>query len=138
MSIPLNWRVHAPNLLTEIVQNNPTAWALRLPVQIFANILHEVATRAVALDDPELTALMCRLTLYEEADPSSPAFSPELLNQVLSLKKEPPLSVILFCPRCRHQHVDEGEWATRPHTTHLCGHCENKWDPAPVPTVGVP
>lgn len=33
----------------------------------------------------------------------------------------------LFCPKCEVQHVDEGEWATRPHHTHLCLSCKHEW-----------
>lgn len=28
-----------------------------------------------------------------------------------------------YCPACNEQHIDEGEWATRPHHTHLCLAC---------------
>lgn len=43
----------------------------------------------------------------------------------------------LHCPFCHEQHIDEGEWETRPHKTHLCVRCEHQWRPANVPTVGV-
>lgn len=43
----------------------------------------------------------------------------------------------LHCPFCHEQHIDEGEWATRPHKTHLCAYCEHQWRPANIPTVGV-
>lgn len=33
----------------------------------------------------------------------------------------------LYCPRCEQSHVDVGEWATRPHHTHRCAHCEFEW-----------
>lgn len=42
---------------------------MRAPMQIFQNLLLEVATRASELDDPEMNALMMRLTLYDVADP---------------------------------------------------------------------
>lgn len=48
-----------------------------------------------------------------------------------------PMALILFCPRCAVQHVDEGEWATRPHQTHLCVECGYEWRPALINTVGV-
>lgn len=48
-----------------------------------------------------------------------------------------PLRMLLFCPRCRGQHVDLGLWATKLHRTHLCEHCGHEWTPAPVHTVGV-
>lgn len=34
--------------------------------------------------------------------------------------QEVPIDVILHCPTCKKQHIDEGEWATRPHRTHQC------------------
>lgn len=45
--------------------------------------------------------------------------------------------LILHCPKCGAQHVDEGEWATRPHKTHLCAACGHEWRPKGTPTVGV-
>lgn len=46
----------------------------------------------------------------------------------------------LFCPACGAPHVDEGEWATRPHRTRRCQvpGCVYEWRPFDVPTVGVP
>jgi len=50
---------------------------------------------------------------------------------------------VLHCPACGLRHVDEGEWATRPHKTHLCVSdvfykgCGHKWTPTDAPTVGV-
>lgn len=34
--------------------------------------------------------------------------------------KEPPIPIVIACPECKLQHVDRGEWATRPHKTHRC------------------
>ena len=48
-----------------------------------------------------------------------------------------PVPAILHCMRCARQHIDAGEWATRPHRTHLCEACGHTWRPANVPTVGV-
>lgn len=48
-----------------------------------------------------------------------------------------PVSMILFCPYCRRQHVDEGEWVTRAHSSHACVYCNHVWRAADVPTVGV-
>lgn len=36
--------------------------------------------------------------------------------------------LVLYCPRCGVNHVDEGVWATRPHRTHLCANCGHEWD----------
>lgn len=48
-----------------------------------------------------------------------------------------PIPMMLQCPKCDVFHVDKGEWTARPHKTHLCEACGNKWCPANVPTVGV-
>ncbi len=65
-----------------------------------------------------------------------------------------PVPMLLFCPMCHTKHIDEGEFATRVHTTHACQgwvtisseqklgvhhqrRCGHVWRPAIVPTVGV-
>lgn len=55
----------------------------------------------------------------------------------MSATPDVPVPRILHCPSCRHRHIDEGEWATRPHCKHLCLVCGHIWQPAPTPTVGV-
>lgn len=50
---------------------------------------------------------------------------------------ETPLPMRIPCPRCGALHVDEGEFATRPHSTHTCQHCGECWKPCLRPTVGV-
>jgi hypothetical protein len=49
----------------------------------------------------------------------------------------PPIPMRLHCPECHALHVDEGEFATKPHHTHACQRCGAVWRPAVVPTVGV-
>lgn len=48
-----------------------------------------------------------------------------------------PIPMVLVCPHCTSPHIDEGEWATKPHRTHLCASCGHLWRPAAVATVGV-
>jgi hypothetical protein len=48
-----------------------------------------------------------------------------------------PIPMRLTCPACNTLHIDEGEFATKPHHTHACQSCGNVWRPAIVPTVGV-
>ena len=48
-----------------------------------------------------------------------------------------PIPMLLWCPECGGRHVDEGEFATKPHHTHACQHCGMVWRPAIVPTCGV-
>jgi hypothetical protein len=52
-------------------------------------------------------------------------------------KALPPAPLTLHCPACHTLHVDEGEWATRPHKTHQCQNCQHEWRPCDYPTVGV-
>ena len=49
----------------------------------------------------------------------------------------PPIPIRLACPGCGELHIDEGEFATKPHHTHACQHCGAVWRPAVVHTVGV-
>lgn len=55
-----------------------------------------------------------------------------------------PIDMILHCPKCHVQHIDEagGEWDGKawdnpPHKSHLCLACGHIWRPADVPTNGV-
>jgi hypothetical protein len=59
------WKIQLPDLLKEMVEGNPTAWVLRIPVLILRQMLGQLAERAIAIDDPELNILMLRLGLYE-------------------------------------------------------------------------
>lgn len=65
-----------------------------------------------------------------------------VLNVLKDVRKalellDAPIPIRLECPACGDLHVDEGEFATRPHHTHACQHCGAVWRPAVVPTVGV-
>jgi hypothetical protein len=71
-----------------------------------------------------------------------------------------PIDMVLFCPACGLQHIDEPEfipdpgggdlgvamevaarraaaWTNPPHRSHLCHGCGHIWRPADVPTNGV-
>lgn len=48
-----------------------------------------------------------------------------------------PIPMLLWCPMCGARHIDEGEFATKPHHTHACQTCGLPWRPALVPTCGV-
>lgn len=53
------------------------------------------------------------------------------------MEDQSPIPMRLHCPDCGALHIDEGEFATKPHHTHACQHCGNVWRPAIVATVGV-
>ncbi len=75
--------------------------------------------------------------------------------KMIQWPKKDPIPMVMFCP-AGHQHVDEGEWATKVHRTHQCqkkvfvcnlGHddcndgkfeiCGLEWRPSNEPTMGV-
>jgi hypothetical protein len=82
------WRVHTPHLLEEILKN-PGAGILRIPIKIFGELLFKVGERAAALNDPELNALMARLTIYSMADIESPDYDADALREVLAAGRRP-------------------------------------------------
>lgn len=45
--------------------------------------------------------------------------------------------MLLHCPMCGERHIDEGEFATKPHHTHACQSCGMVWRPAIGATCGV-
>jgi hypothetical protein len=53
------------------------------------------------------------------------------------MNDEAPVPMILTCPICNGRHIDEHEFAHKPHHTHACQHCGMVWRPALIPTVGV-
>ena len=77
------WRVHTAALIREIIQCCTGASALSTPLSIFASILAQVADRAAELNDPKLNALMCRLTMYEQADPYSKDYIPNIVESTI-------------------------------------------------------
>lgn len=50
-----------------------------------------------------------------------------------------PIPMLMFCPRCREQHIDKPApgWTNPPHATHTCGACGLLWRPSNHNTVGV-
>ena len=65
------WKVVTHQLLQEVLDGNPTAWALATPIRIFGEKLYQVAEQAQRINDPMLNALMIELALYENANPYS-------------------------------------------------------------------
>lgn len=60
-----------------------------------------------------------------------------LIRRVSAFKHDAPIPIRLPCPECHQLHIDEGEFATKPHHTHACQNCGCVWRPAKVYTVGV-
>lgn len=44
------------------------------------------------------------------------------------MNREMIIPFVLRCPNCGREHVDEGEWETRPHRTHLCLECRIEFE----------
>jgi len=65
--ISIGFRVNTIGLLTEIADAglDRRMGVLKIPLNIFKNILGEVAQRAIELNDPHLNILMLKLALYE-------------------------------------------------------------------------
>lgn len=78
------WKVHTANLLKEIL-NNPGTGVLRIPLLTLSRLLIAVAERAAQLNDPILNDLMCRLTLYEIADPEKKSYNPLVVDEIHEL-----------------------------------------------------
>lgn len=85
MAKELCWKVHTPNLFKEIVDHAlPRKMGVMLtPINQFRLLLSEVAERASELNDPKLNALMCRMTLYEIADPESSEYDKKTVDKII-------------------------------------------------------
>lgn len=65
MDISNDWKVNTPQLLAEVIENNPTAYILATPFNILKGILAELAAYGAKENDPELNVLLLRLALYD-------------------------------------------------------------------------
>ena len=83
----VEFKVHTPNLLKEIL-NNPGTGILSKPLNILGRILYEVGQEASRINDPRLNALMMRLTIYAEADPECKEYNPKLVKEVTDLAEK--------------------------------------------------
>lgn len=83
----VEWKCHFPRLMKEIMDCNPTAGVLYVPVNLMMGMISRVASRAAKLNDPIMNDLMCKLTLYESADPSSKEYDPEMMKIVEDMDK---------------------------------------------------
>lgn len=69
--------------------------------------------------------------------PGGPPYKIRPPEAVLPTQAELPIPMQLDCPRCHARHIDTGEFAYLPHSTHACQNCGLVWKPAKVNTVGV-
>ena len=84
-NIELKWRVHTPELFKRIVEI-PAPAVIITSINIFQNILGEVAKRATELNDSQLNSLMCRLALYSISDPNDKDFNANLNEKIIEQK----------------------------------------------------
>lgn len=80
------FKVHVPNLLEETIMKGLTPMergALHVPLNVFIKYIRSVAKRCTELHDPVLDRLMCEMSLYEEADPTSKDYDPKMVNKVI-------------------------------------------------------
>lgn len=101
----------------------------------------EVNDLVLRLKNGERLSLATELAyaVHNAANEANIRFSFEAISTgvfKLELLQEP-IPMLLTCPECGKRHVDAGEFATKPHHTHVCQHCGMTWRPAIVPTVGV-
>jgi len=78
----LEWKCNTPGLVKEMINCNPNAAALSVPVQIFMTLLHKVVERAAELNDPTMNHLMCRLALYEIADEYNENYDKKQIDKI--------------------------------------------------------
>jgi hypothetical protein len=81
--------------------------------------------------------------LHPNARPLDHNFVARQLEAIIAKHFPPavPVDTLLFCPKCKAQHVDapepENGWTNPPHRKHLCHNCGNIWLAARVQTNGV-
>lgn len=91
----------------------------------------------------------------EGCDLSAGLFGPAVSSLLREIAEQmtAPIDMVLYCPKCGEQHIDEPEprsvtldrvrdshspaWTNPPHRTHLCHACGYRWRPADVATNGV-
>jgi hypothetical protein len=87
----------------------------------------------------ELTAEL-RNAAYVIREWEGDSVVPQLMLRAAS-SLEKPIDLLLFCPMCGEQHIDEPQpeknWTNPPHRSHECQFCAHVWRPADVATNGV-
>lgn len=81
----MEFKVNTPQLLKEIT-TNPLGAVMRIPLNIFQNLLGRVAVRASQLNDPELDKLMIQLALYAVGDPYDTEYDPKVVSKYMKMK----------------------------------------------------
>ena len=77
------FKIHVPNFLEETIQNGmrpKDKAALSVPIQIFYRYLMSVAERCAEIKDPILDRLMYEMSLYEQGNPESKDYDPDMFK----------------------------------------------------------
>lgn len=98
-----------------------------MKIELLCGHTIEVVTRFAPV---QLKCALCNCGRTTYFDP------PETVRPNNPVAVRTPAPLILFCPN-GHRHIDEGEFATKPHHTHACQTCGIVWRPALIDTVGV-
>jgi hypothetical protein len=95
MNLSSAFTLHTPNALNDIIANAQTE--SKMEVQLVINTLQgfllKIADRAIELNDDELNALCCRMTLFSQADPTSPDYDREGVEALYKRVGYDPLGV---------------------------------------------
>jgi hypothetical protein len=84
MGEELEWRIHTPNFLKELADCglDKKMGILKVPLNEFRIKLILLSQIAQEIDDPRLHLWCCQMTLYDQADPESKDYDPEIFNKL--------------------------------------------------------
>jgi len=106
--------------------------------------LQTAIRQAIAEDDKEVSVLEdceCDHGVSHLTDDGIDHLATIARCQIEAFLESTPLDMLLFCPRCYRQHIDqpqpEKNWENPPHRSHECQTCGLVWRPADFPTNGV-
>lgn len=79
------FKIHTANLLKEVVEcaMPKTQGILFFPINQFRTKLVELSQIAQQINDPRLHRWCFEMTLYDEADPESKDYKPEIFKEIL-------------------------------------------------------
>lgn len=145
--------------------SNELSYLLREASRLLGHIKHEVKTSWRSTNNVPTSKLLTRSSILTRVrgvwrhfvhsergyihDVTDGMFKLYLKGREHKVNSLKPIDMILYCPVCGLQHVDEPErslgpgnseridWTNPPHRSHLCHGCGFVWRPADVPTNGV-
>lgn len=85
-----HFRVNTCELLDEIVQCSlpQNSGVLKVPLNVFKNLLAQLAERATQLNDPIMNKIMFDLTLYELPEPTTKEYGKMMQRVYAAAKKQ--------------------------------------------------